>query len=172
MRTGWGRTLAAGLAGGIAMNGVMLLTFRLLGFGWSGGGILLDRSIQSPKLIAVWTEIKPIPLVVSRPAPIIVGLMLFAMGHAVVYRWLSPGWPRSTPGRALRFAGLLFFFTFLFWEFFTPYNMFGEPLHLIGLELIFWAAIALGEAAAITCVMEWGTGTKESTAEKGAPAGA
>jgi hypothetical protein len=31
----------AGIAGGLAMNGAMLLTFRLIGFGWNGDGILL-----------------------------------------------------------------------------------------------------------------------------------
>lgn len=48
-----GRLVLAGLAAGVALNGVMLLTFRLIGFGWDGGGVLLDPARQSPKLIAV-----------------------------------------------------------------------------------------------------------------------
>jgi len=32
------RTVIAGIGGGIAMNLAMLLTFRLIGFGWKGGG--------------------------------------------------------------------------------------------------------------------------------------
>jgi hypothetical protein len=48
-------------------------------------------------------------------------------------------------------AGLLFF---LFWEFFTPFNQFGEPFPLIALELAFWAAIALAESFAIAGVFE------------------
>jgi hypothetical protein len=32
---------------------------------------------------------------------------------------------------------------------------FGEPLPLIGLELIFWAAIAVAEAFVIATVFEW-----------------
>jgi hypothetical protein len=39
------KTIVAGLAGGITLNIVMLLTFRLIGFGWDGGGILLNPSI-------------------------------------------------------------------------------------------------------------------------------
>jgi hypothetical protein len=31
----------------------MPLTFRLRGFGWDGGGILLDPAFRSAKLIAV-----------------------------------------------------------------------------------------------------------------------
>jgi hypothetical protein len=46
--------------------------------------------------------------------------------------------------------------SFLFWEFFTPFNLFGEPLALIGLELAFWATIAGAEALAISAVCEWG----------------
>jgi hypothetical protein len=150
------RTFVAGIAGGMAMNLTMLLTFRAIGFGWDGDGILLTSSIQSQKLVAVWTKLEPLPLVVANPAPIIAGLVLFGIGHAFMYRWLSPAWPQGLTQRALRFAGLLFFMTFFFWEFFTPFNQFGEPLPLIALELCFWAAIALAESFAIAAVVERG----------------
>lgn len=153
------KTLLAGVAGGMAMNLVMLVTFRALGFGWNGDGILLTSTMQSHKLVAVWTTLEPLPLVVANPAPIIVGLVLFGIGHAFIYRWLSVGWPRGLLPRALRFAGLLFFMTFLFWEFFTPVNLFGEPLSLVVVELMFWAAIAFAEALVIAAVIERGTET-------------
>ncbi len=95
------RTLIAGLAGGLTMNVAMVLTFRLAGFGWSGGGILLNPSVQSQKLIAVWTQIEPLPLVVSNPAPIVFGLMLFGIGHALIYRWLSPTWFSGVTARTV-----------------------------------------------------------------------
>ena len=137
----------------MALNVVMLLTFRLIGFGWNGGGILLDPSLQSPKLIAVWTHIEPLPLVVNSPAPIIIGLIFFGIGHAFIYRWLSASWPQGIAARAWRMAALIFFLSFLFWEFFTPFNQFGEPLKLILLELVFWAAIAAAEAFVIAAVL-------------------
>lgn len=154
------RTLFAGIAGGMAMNLVMLLTFRALGFGWNGDGILLTASIQSQKLVAVWTTLEPLPLVVANPAPIIGGLVLFGIGHAFIYRWLSVAWPRGVFPRGLRFAGLLFFMAFMFWEFFTPFNQFGEPLPLIALELTFWAAIAIAEALVIAAIVERGNGNR------------
>lgn len=154
------KTFLAGIAGGVALNLVILLTFRLLGFGWNGRGILLDPSLQSPKLIAVWTQIEPLPLVVSQPAPIILGLVLFGIGHAFIYQWLAPAWPSGIKARAWRMAALVFFLSFLFWEFFTPFNQFGEPIPLIGLELIFWAIIAIAEAFAIAAVFEWKTASK------------
>jgi hypothetical protein len=52
-------------------------------------------------------------------------------------------------------AGLVFFLSFVFWEFFTPFNQFGEPLMLIALELLFWAMIAVAEGFAISSVFEW-----------------
>ena len=85
--------------------------------------------------------------------------MLFGIGHAFTYKWLSVAWPPGVVARALRMAVLIFFMTFLFWEFFTPFNQFGEPLALIGLELTFWALIAGAEAFAIAGVMEHGKPT-------------
>lgn len=148
------RTLLAGVAGGMSMNVMMLLTFRAIGFGWNGGGILLASPSQSKKLIAVWTEIEPLPLVVNTPLPIVIGIILFGIARAYLYRWLSVAWPDGIINRGLRFAGLVFVLTFLFWEFFTPLNMFGEPLHLIALELVFWACIALADGLAIAFIME------------------
>ncbi len=150
------RTVLAGIAGGMAMNMTMLLTFRLLGFGWTGKGILLNPDIQSEKLIAVWTKMEPLPLVVADPAPIIAGILFFGVIHAFIYRWLSAAWPAGVLPRGLRMAGLLFLLVFLFWEFFTPFNQFGEPLPLIGLELIFWALIAIADGLAIAVIMERG----------------
>ncbi|HET7833867.1 MAG TPA: hypothetical protein VFK88_12975 [Gallionella sp.] len=152
------KSLIAGIAGGITMNLLMLLTFRAIGFGWNGHGILLTSPLQSHKLIAVWTQLEPLPLIVAQPAPMITGLVLFGIGHAFVYQGISAAWPPGVMQRAVRFAALLFFMVFLFWEFFTPFNQFGEPLPLIALELLFWAAIAMGEALVIASIMERGTG--------------
>ena len=159
MRSVHPRILVSGIAGGIASNVAMLLTFRLLGFGWNADGILLDRSIQSSKLIAVWTEIEPLPLVVSRPLPIVLGLLIVGIAHAYLYRWISPAWPPGALRRGASFGLVVFVMTYLFWEFFTPYNQFGEPVRLILLELCFWAVIAAAEGLAIALAMERGATT-------------
>jgi hypothetical protein len=154
------RTIIAGIAGGIAMNLTILLTFRLIGFGWKGGGILLNPSYQSRKLIAVWTEIEPLPLVVAQPMPIVLGIVGFGILHAYLFGWLSPSWPRGVAKRGIRFACLVFLMPFLFWEFFTPFNQFGEPFYLIALELIFWVFIALADGFAISMIMREGRGSE------------
>ncbi len=153
-KTTHGRTILAGLAGGVAMNVVMLLTFRLLGFGWDGGGILLESPVQSSKLIAVWTEIEPIPLVVDTPTPIIAGIVLFGIIHAYVFRSIASAWPAGLLERGVRFSLIVFLMAFLFWEFFTPFNMFGEPLQLLLLELVFWACIAFADGFCIAALMQ------------------
>jgi len=147
------RIVLAGIAGGLAMNLVMLLTFRILGFGWKGDGILIKSSSQSKKLIAVWTELEPIPLVVNTPTPIIIGIFVFGVIHAYVFNWLSPLLPAGILHSGLRFGGLVFVMAFLFWEFFTPFNLFGEPFHLITLELLLWACIAVADGLAISVVI-------------------
>lgn len=160
------KTLLAGVAGGFAINIAMLLLYRVIGFGINSDGILLDPSLQSKKLIDVWTKIEPLPLVVSRPAPIIIGLILFGIVHAYLYRWLSPAWPTGIARRGLSFALLVFLMTFLFWEFFTPFNQFGEPLGLIALELFFWALIALADGFAVSAVMEQGASNQRVEATR------
>lgn len=146
--------LLAGVAGGVGLNLSLVLTFRIVGFGWNGGGILLESSLQSAKLVAVWTELEPLPKVYADPVPVLVGLLGFGIVHAVVYRSVAPAWPAGTVPRATRFAGLLFGVGFAFWEFFTPFNLFGEPLLLVGLELGLWAVVAATEAISIVVVSE------------------
>ena len=148
------RTVLAGVAAGFSMNLVMLVTFRFIGFGVKGDGFLLDPSLQSKKLIAVWTEIEPLPLVVNQPAPIILGIILFGIVQAFIYRWLCPAWPTGIAKRGFSFALLVFVMTFLFWEFFTPFNLFGEPIGLIAVELSFWALIALAAGFSLSTIME------------------
>ncbi len=150
----FGKMLLTALAGWAALNVAMLLTFRLIGFGLDGHGILMNPQTQSAKLIAVWSELQPLPRIVERPATIIAGLFGFAFLHAVIYRMLSPAWPSGVWPRGLRLAGLLFGVGFSFWEFFTPFNLFGEPWPLIGVELLFWATVALAEGLAIAAVAE------------------
>jgi hypothetical protein len=149
------RTVLAGVAGGMAMSIAMLLTFRLIGFGWNADGILLHPQWQSPKLIAVWTKIEPLPLIISQPPIMVGGLVLFGIGHSIIYRWLSSAWPKGVWSRAWRFSLLTLGMTFLFWEFFTPFNLFGEPLALIGLELVFWTVVAFSEGIALAGASEW-----------------
>jgi hypothetical protein len=160
------RIVVAGLAGGAALNAAMIATFRTLGFGWRGDGMLLDPALQSPKLIAVWTTLEPLPLVIMRPAVMAAGLVLFAIVHAGIYANVASAWPEGLRPRTTWLAAVLFS-QFAFWEFFTPFNQFGEPALLIAVELSFWAFIALAEAVAIVSAFESLAPSRQSALSKG-----
>jgi len=79
------RILLAGVAGGIVLIMTAFLVFFIIGgLGSEPGRILLDPSIQSHKLIAVWTEIEPLPLIITSPFIMFAGYILFAIGHAFI----------------------------------------------------------------------------------------
>ena len=81
------RTLVAGLAGGAAFSAASFLTFVLMGSGLDHrSGPLFDPNMQSPKLIAVWTQMEPLPLFVTAPYVMLLGYLLFGIGHAFLFR--------------------------------------------------------------------------------------
>lgn len=69
--------------------------------------------------------------------------MLFNLLHGFMHRWLSAAWPMGITAGALRFAVAVFMLSYVFWEFFTPLNQFGEPVWLLLLALGFRITIAL-----------------------------
>jgi hypothetical protein len=112
----------------------ILVVFRLIGFEY--WGILVDPQYQSPKLIKVWTELEPIPLAVNHPGIITLGFIALAVIHAFVFSVIKKGIPGEGWKKGLSFGLIIWLFSYLF-EFFTPWNMFGEPVWLVGLELMF-----------------------------------
>jgi hypothetical protein len=149
------KIVLSGIVGGLVLTVTMYILFGVIGFGLNFDGILLNPNFQSEKLIAVWTEIEPIPLAFSNPFLFSIGLIIFGIFHAFIYEWLSPVWPSGVKEKAFCLALLIFFLSYLFFEFFTPFNMFSEPIPLIGLELTFWAIIALSEAFTIALIRGW-----------------
>ena len=79
------RTLADGLAAGAAFSLTAFLTFGVVGAGLDHrSGILFRARDQSPKLIAVWTTLPPLPLAVRFPPALLAGYFVFAVGHAFI----------------------------------------------------------------------------------------
>jgi hypothetical protein len=147
------KMVLASAAGGLALGLSMFLTFRWIGFG-NGDGVLLDPATQSAKLIAVWTRLEPLPRILTNPLLMQAGFILVAAVHAAIYRSVSPAWPPGVRSRGLRLSALLYGSTYVFWEFFTPFNLLGEPLPLVGLELAFWALVAASEGFTIAAILE------------------
>ena len=149
------RTAVAGIAGSVVFSLGTYVTFALIGSGLDQhSGPLFNPSSQSAKFIAVWTQIEPLPLFETKPQLILLGYVLFCVGHAFIFRSVAAAWPRTIASRAWRLALVTWSLSYVFFEFLGPFNLLGEPPALVALELVFWATAALAEAAAVVAVLE------------------
>jgi len=90
---------------------------------------------QSPKLVAVWNTLEPVPSQLSLIPALIITPAIFSFFFAVLYDSI-PGKGRLKKGFAY---GIILWGTIaIFFELFTPLGLFGEPLHLLGYELFLW----------------------------------
>ena len=93
--------------------------------------IIFSESMgQSPKLVAVWTSLEPVPSEASLTPALIITPAIFSLLFAILYDSV-PGSGRLTKGIA--FGIMLFGTIAVFFELFTPLGLFGEPLHLLGI---------------------------------------
>jgi hypothetical protein len=123
-----------------------LLFFQL------GAPILFDPEVQSAKIIDVLFEMEPHPLMFENgPLYMAYGLIVGAI-HGLVFMMIEPALGKTRLQRALRFAVLLWALMALYFEFHTPFNMFREPLILVGLELFFWIFVVLAEGLALSFI--------------------
>jgi hypothetical protein len=138
------KTLIAGVAGGATFWVATFVTFVLI-----GSGPLFNPAVQSPKLIAVWTELEPLPLFATAPHVVLLEYVLFGVGYAVLFRSVAAAWPAGTWSRTWRLAAVIWALSCAFFELLGPINLLGEPLELVVLELGFWAIAALAESAVV-----------------------
>lgn len=144
------KTIGAGVAAGLAFWMVTFVTFVLIGSGLDQtSGPLVDPRLQSSKLLAVWTQLEPLPLFATAPHLILAMYVAFAVGHAFLLRSVQAAWPSARWGQAWRLALVIWVLSCAFFEFLGPLNLLGEPLPLVALELVFWAAAALVEAVVL-----------------------
>jgi len=98
--------------------------------------IIFSESLgQSPKLVAVWTQIDPVPQAMSLIPALIITPVIFSFFFAVLYDSI-PGHSKIKKG--LAYAIILWGTIAVFFELFTPLGLFGEPLHLLAYELGLW----------------------------------
>ena len=149
MAHGAWRTGFAGVLAGIVFALLSALTFYALGI---LPGILFNPAFQSPKVLAVMLTLEPLPVMQRAPYIIVVGWSVILVGYAFLFNHISVLWPQNYWTRLWRLTLLMWFFSLLFFEFQGPYNLLGEPLALIALELLFWAICALGASAVIVAM--------------------
>jgi hypothetical protein len=90
---------------------------------------LADAGGQHEKVIAVWTQIEPLPRVIETPAVILVGMVAFGLAFALLYRSVPSAWPAGIHPRAWRLALVIWLAT-VFSEFMGSFNVLHQPLSL------------------------------------------
>jgi hypothetical protein len=144
-RIRWGRALAAGLAGAVAFFAGLLLFFG------PAQGILTDPELQGAKMLRVFFEIEPLPRPFVHPV-MLAGLVTFGLIHALVFAVIQPSLPGRGWRKGLSFGVVLWLLMVLWFEFFMVWNVLGEPLPLVALELALWLGVNLVEGVAIAAV--------------------
>src|SRR5258707_7490905 len=125
------RTLMGGLACFAAFVLGLFFTFARFGGSRRGQtGLLFNPTTQSAKLIAVWKEIEPLPLLVSSPSLMFAGYLAFGIGWAFLYRSIRSAWPPGIVARRTRLALLIWSVRALF-ELHRPVQL----LHEAGISL-------------------------------------
>jgi len=135
---------------------VLGLFFTFARFGGSRRGqtgLLFNPATQSSKLIAVWKEIEPLPLLVSSPSLMFAAYLASGIGWAFLYRSIRSAWPPGIVARGTRLALLIWSFG-AFFELQGPVNLFHEPAFPLSIALVFWAIASTAAAMATVAVIE------------------
>lgn len=144
----WTRGVVGGLIAFLIASVVSNILFFQL-----GREILFDTELQSQKVIAVLFEMEPLPLMFTNgPLYLAIAAGIGAV-HGLVFAYIEPSLPRQSKlGRGAAFAAILWALMALYFEFHTPFNMFGEPLALVALELFFWSIVLLTEGIVLSLI--------------------
>src|SRR5262245_36171308 len=155
MKPSISKTAVAGIAGGVVFCLGTFVTFVLVGSGLDQrSGPLMDPSKQSAKVIAVFTQLEPLPLFETKPHMIMLAYVFFGVGHAFLFRSVRAAWPPTVAARTWRLALISWGLSHVFFEFLGPFNLLGEPLALVTLELAFWGMASLAEASVLVSLLE------------------
>jgi hypothetical protein len=97
--------------------------------------IFSDILAQNQKLVNVWNTIEPIPSLVSLAPGLLITPAIYSILFAILYESI-PGKTKLKKGISY---GIIWWATVaVFFELFTPFGLFGEPLHLLAYELFLW----------------------------------
>jgi len=119
-----------------------------------GAPLLFDNPAQSEKLLAVLFELELRPLMFTNGLLYMAIVVVIGFLHGVVFALVEPSLPRGRTLKGLAFGGILWALMALYFEFHAPFNMFGEPVKLVALELLFWVAVVGVEGL----ILAWGYG--------------
>jgi len=137
----------AGLVAFLAANVVSNILFFQL-----GAPVLFDPGMQSAKVIDVLFDMEPRPLMFENgPLYLAIGTGVGVL-HGLVFMLIEPALGETRLQRGVRFAVVLWALMAVYFEFHTPFNMFREPVLLVGIELSFWVFVALTEGLVLSFI--------------------
>jgi len=149
MNATWVYRALTGVVGGLTFGVVNVLTFGLFSGSRPGQtGLLFDPSTQSAKVIAVWKQIQPLPVLVTQPWIITFGLVLLGIIYAWIYASVEKAWPRKARTHVWRLTAITFVAP-VFFEMMGPFNLLHEPSHLQLIELAFWIVACFAQSLVI-----------------------
>ncbi|WP_245584747.1 hypothetical protein [Salipiger mucosus] len=139
---------ALGGAVAIVMSNIVsnILFFQL------GRPLLFENEAQSAKVVAVLFEMEPLPLMFTNGPLYMAIAALIGVIHGLVFYWIEPALPRGIVARGLAFGAILWALMALYFEFHTPFNMFGEPVALVAVELVFWIAVVAVQGLVLSII--------------------
>jgi len=141
----------AGLAGAIAFIIASIVSNML--FFQIGYGILFENELQSEKLRKVLFEMEPLPLMFSNGPAYMAGVAVIGVLHGLVFAYLEPALPsQGRLKRGLAYGVILWVLMAVYFEFHAPFNMFGEPISLVFVELGFWAVVLALEGVVLSFI--------------------
>lgn len=130
----WKRlTVMAPIAAALNMS----LLFMLFMNPFSQEIIFSEAVGQSPKLVAVWKKLEPVPSLLSLVPALTITPLICSVIFAILYDSI-PG--KTAVKKGFSFGIMLWATIAVFFELFTPSGLFGEPLPLLGYELLLWLA--------------------------------
>ena len=144
--------VTAGIAGGIGITLSNLVSQVL--FFQLGNEILFQSDQQSDKLIAVMTQMEPLPVMETDPGVYMTISVFIGALHGGIFAYIRDSLPENTIKSGLAYGGILWVLMALYFEFHAPFNMFGEPLPLLGLELFFWVIVVIVEGVLISTLYD------------------
>ncbi|UVE51984.1 hypothetical protein KU306_16815 (plasmid) [Haloferax larsenii] len=148
----YGKWVTAGVAGSIGIFFANLISQLL--FFQLGNDILFHSEQQSDKLIAVMTQMEPLPVMETDPGVYMTISLFIGALHGGVFAYIRDSLPENTIKSGFAYGGILWVLMALYFEFHVPFNMFGEPLPLLGLELFFWVFVVSVEGVVISTLYD------------------
>ena len=153
----YAKLLRAAIGGAVAIVAANIVSNVL--FFQLGRPLLFENELQSPKIIAVLFEMEPLPLMFTNGPLYMAIAAVIGVVHGLVFYWIEPALPRGIVARGLAFAAILWALMALYFEFHAPFNMFGEPVALVAVELAFWIVVVAAHGLVLSII--YGRGRHE-----------